>query len=52
MTAAPESRVPLVLADSMLSPFLVVHPKRRGDDDSSLPLDIPRHDSHNARRRW
>ena len=50
MTAAPESRVPFVLADSMLSPFLVVHPKRHGDDDSGLPLDNLCHDSHNARR--
>ena len=50
MTAMPESGLPLVLADSMLSPFLVVHPKRCGDDDSGLPLDILRHNSHNARR--
>ena len=52
MTAAPESRVPLVLAGSMLSSFLVVNPKQRGDDDSGLPLDILHHNSHNARRRW
>ena len=49
MTAAPESRVSLVLADGMLSPLLVVNPKRRGDDDGCLPLDILHHDSHNAR---
>ena len=40
MTATPESRLPLVLADRVLSPFLVVRTKRRGDDDSGLPLDI------------
>ena len=51
MTAAPESRVSLVLADSMLSPFLVFNPKGRGDDDGRLPNDVLRHVSHNTRRR-
>ena len=50
MTATPESRLPLVLADSVLSPFLVVRPKRRGDDNIGLPLDILRPACHNARR--
>ena len=50
MTAMPESRLPLVLADSVLSPSLVVHTKRRGDDDSGLPLDLLHPASHNARR--
>ena len=45
MTAAPGSRLPLVLADSMLSPFLVAIPERRGDDDSSLPPDF-QHPAH------
>ena len=40
MTAMPESRLPLVLADHVLSPFLVVRTKRDGDDDTGLPLDI------------
>ena len=48
MTAAPESRLPLVLADSLLSPFLAASPKRRGDDDSGLPLDILRPAYHHA----
>ena len=44
----PESSLPLVLPDSMLSPFLVVSPKRRGVDDSGLPLDILHPAPHNA----
>ena len=43
-------KVTLVLGDSVLSPFLVVRPKRRGDDNNGLPLDILRPACHNARR--
>ena len=49
MTATPESRLPLVLAHSVLSPSLAGHPKRRGDDDSSLPHDLLRPTSHHIR---
>ena len=52
MTAAPESRVPLVLANSVLSPSLAGHPKRRGDDDSSLPHDLLRLTSHHMQSLW
>ena len=57
MTAAPGSRLPLVLADSLLSSFLAdsllssflaVNPKRRGDDDSGLPLNILHPAYHHA----
>ena len=40
MTAAPGSKLPLVLADSLLPCFLAACPERSGDDDSGLPLDI------------
>ena len=40
MTATPGPRLPLVLADSLLSPLLVASPRRRRDDDSSFPPDI------------
>ena len=51
MTAMPESRLPLVLADSVLPPSLVVRTKRRGDDDSGPPFDLLHPGSHNYRRQ-
>ena len=48
MTAAPGSRLPLVLADSLLSSFLAASPDRCGDDDSGLPLDILHPAYHHA----
>ena len=45
MTAAPGPWFPLVLADSMLSPFLVAIPEQCGDDDCSLPPDF-QHPAH------
>ena len=50
MTATPESRLPLVLADSVLRPLLVGRTKRRGDDDSGVPFNLLRPASHNYRR--
>ena len=52
MTAAPEARVPLVLANSVLSPPLAGHPKRRRDDDSGLPYDLLHPTSHHIRNIW
>ena len=48
MTAAPGPRLPVVLADSMLSSFLVAIPKRFGDDDHSLPPDFQHPVYHHA----
>ena len=46
MTTTPESRLPLVLADGVLPPLLVTHTKRRGSDNSGIPLDLLRPGSH------
>ena len=40
MTAAPGSRIPLVLADSVLSSFLAAHSEQRGDDNSRLHPNV------------
>ena len=48
MTAAPGPRLPLVLADRMLSSFLVAIPKQCGDDDHSLPPDFQHPVHHHA----
>ena len=45
MMSAPGPRLPLVLADSMLSTFLVAIPERCGDDDRSLHPDF-QHPAH------
>ena len=51
MTTTPESRLPLVLADSVLPPILVDRTKRRGDDDSGIPFNILCPASHYPRCR-
>ena len=48
MTTAPGSRLPLVLADSLLSSFLAASPERHGHGDSGLPLDILHPANHHA----
>ena len=40
MTAAPGSRIPLVLAEGLLSSFLDASSQQRGDDDNGLHLDF------------
>ena len=49
MTTAPGSRLPLALADSLLPSLLVEIPKRRGNDDCSLPTDF-QHPGHSHAR--
>ena len=42
MTAAPGSRLHLVLADSVLSSFLAAHSEQRGDDNIRLHPNVIR----------
>ena len=52
MTAAPGSRIPLVLADSLLSSSLAAHPEQRGDGDIRLLPDFIRPGAnHTGRQR-
>ena len=48
MTAAPGSRIPLVLADSVLSSLLAAHSEQRGDDNIRLHSNFFRPDPNHT----